>query len=59
MNCAKGSLVDLFGNHSNKQKKGRKSQIIPFEELPLTFKEWEKIDNLFRNKNSTTFKTFL
>jgi hypothetical protein len=59
MDYVKGSLVDRYGNRSKKYKKGGKSQKIPFEELPLTFKEWEKIDNLFRNKNSTTFKTFL
>jgi hypothetical protein len=62
MYAVKGSLVDLFGHLS---KKGGvkvlppEKQEIAFEELPLTFKEWERMDNLFMLENSTIFKTFL
>ena len=41
------------------QENIKKIEITKIDDLPLTFKEWEKIDNLFRNKNGNTFNTFL
>jgi len=52
----KGSLADLYGHIKAKPHPGIK---ISLEELPITFKEWKKVDNLFKLKNSTIFKKFL